>query len=73
MPPVPDAQKPDMVCWVQMPSADQSVPVVSMAPPSPPMVLRLTASASMWKFCTWQDVSSNSAASGVLLGTGTSR
>ena len=56
-----------------MPSASQPVPVVSIAPPSPPMVLRLTALASMWKFRTVHEVRSNSAASGVLLGTGTSR
>ncbi len=73
VPPVPEAQKPDMVCWVQMPSASQFVPVVSMAPPSPPTVLRLTALASMWKSRTVQDVRSNRAASGVVLGTGTSR
>ncbi|MFG2257895.1 MULTISPECIES: hypothetical protein [Streptomyces] len=72
-PPVPEAQRPDMVCWVQMPSASQSAPVVSIAPPSPPMVLRLTALASMWKLRTVQEVRSNSAAGGVLLGTGTSR
>lgn len=73
MPPVPEAQNPDMVCWLQMPLADQLVPVVSIAPPSPPMVLRLTELASMWKSRTVQEVTENSAASGVELGTGTSR
>jgi hypothetical protein len=34
-----------MVRWVQMPSASQPVPVVSIAPSSPPMALRLTALA----------------------------
>jgi len=35
MPPVPEAQKPDIVCWVQMLSATQLVPVVSIPPPEP--------------------------------------
>src|SRR5437899_6912729 len=72
VPPVPDAQNPDIVCWVQMPLATQLVPLVSIAPPSPPTVLRLGALASMWKFCTVHEVSSNTAPSGVLLGSGTS-
>ena len=50
VPPVPEAQKPDSVCWLQMLSATQLVPVVSIAPPAPSTVARLVALESRWKF-----------------------
>src|SRR5438045_3927065 len=56
LPPVPDAQKPDIVCCDQMLSATQLVPVVSMAPPQPSCVARLVALASSAKYRTAHDV-----------------
>src|SRR5258706_7382060 len=72
-PPVPEAQKPDRVCWVQMSSATQLVPVVSIAPPAPSELARLSALESTWKSFTVVDVSWNTAPSGVGLGSGTAR
>src|SRR5580704_12147870 len=73
VPPLPDAQNPDSACFVQMVSATQLVPVVSIAPPQPSMVARLVAFASVAKFCTVHDVTLKVAASPTLLGRGTSR
>src|ERR1700723_1901794 len=71
VPPLPEAHTLDSTCWTHMPSMSQLVPVVSSAPPPPSE--RLMASASMWKFSSWQEVHWNAAPSGVLLGSGTSR
>src|SRR5690242_14168631 len=71
VPPVPDAQKPDSVCWVQILSATQLVPLVSIAPPAPPGTSRLMALESRWKFSTVHEVTEKMAPSGVLLGSGT--
>src|SRR5712671_1373294 len=70
VPPVPDAQKPDIVCWVQMLSASQLLPVVSMAPPQPSTVARLVAFASRAKFRTVQEVRLKIAPRGLALGSG---
>src|ERR1700722_16150167 len=68
VPPVPEAQKPDSTCWCHMPSASQLVPVVSIAPPSPSFVPRLSAFESTWKFLTVQEVTENTAARPTLFG-----
>src|SRR5690242_17610783 len=73
VPPVPDAHQPDSLCWFQMWLATQFVPDVSIAPPPPSTISRLVELESVWKSCTVHDVSSNVAASGVLLGSGTWR
>src|SRR5882762_7763969 len=73
VPPVPDAQKPDSTCWLQMLSASQLVPVVSIAPPSPSTVSRLVALESRWKFLTVHEVTEKIAAKPFALGRGTSR
>src|SRR5258705_5467498 len=73
VPPVPEAQNPDSVCCVQMSSATQLVPVVSIAPPAPSTVARLVALESMWRSLTVHDVTWNTAPSGVLFGSGTAR
>src|SRR5580693_8958237 len=73
VPPVPDAQKPDSVCCVQMLSANQLVPVVSIAPPAPSTDALLIAFASSAKFRTVHDVTLNVAARAVELGSGTLR
>src|SRR5580658_7110285 len=72
-PPVPDAQKPDSLCCVQMLSATQLVPVVSMAPPAPSTDALLMALASVAKLRTVQEVTLNVAASPTVLGSGTLR
>jgi hypothetical protein len=41
LPPVPDAQKPDSTCWLQMLLATQFVPLVSIAPPPASTISRL--------------------------------
>src|SRR5258707_3546361 len=63
-PPFPDAQKPDIVCWVQMLSASQLFPLVSIAPPQPSTTARLGAFASSAKLRTVQAVTLNIATSG---------
>src|SRR5271155_5289286 len=73
IPPVPEAQNPDSLCWVQMLSATQLVPVVSMAPPAPSTDALLMALASVAKLRTVQDVTLNVAASPTELGRGTFR
>src|SRR4051794_39933085 len=73
VPPVPDAQNPDNVCWVQIPSAIQFDPVVSIVPPAPSADARLVAFESAWKFCTVHEVTLKRAGSGVPFGSGTSR
>src|SRR4051812_12326953 len=70
VPPVPDAQKPDMVCWVQIPSASQLLPLVSIAPPQPSTTALLVALASKAKFRTVQEVRLNMAPNGEGLGSG---
>src|SRR3954452_20867805 len=72
-PPVPEAHQPDSECWFQMWLATQFVPEVSIAPPPPSTISRLVEFESVWKSCTVHDVSSNVAASGVELGSGTWR
>src|ERR1700722_6633532 len=62
-PDTPDAQKPDSVCCVQIPSADQPVPVVSIAPPAPSTESRLVAFESIAKFRTWHESTLKTAAS----------
>src|SRR5690349_5139847 len=61
VPPVPEAQNPDRTCWLQTPSATQSVPVVSMAPPAPSTLARLVALESRWRFWTVHEVRLNRA------------
>jgi hypothetical protein len=73
VPPVPDAQNPDSVCWVQIPSATQFDPVMSMEPPAPSTDARLVAFESTWRFWTVHEVRLNRAGRGVLFGSGTSR
>src|ERR1700754_197501 len=73
VPPVPEAQKPDSVCWVQIPSATQFVPVTSIEPPAPSMVARLVALESTCRFWIVVEVRPHNAGSGVLFGSGTSR
>src|SRR6266481_4674723 len=69
-PPFPDAQNPDIVCCVQMLSASQLFPVVSIAPPQPSTTARLVALASSAKFRTLQEVTLKMAPSGFALGSG---
>src|ERR1051326_2437412 len=69
-PPFPEAQNPDMVCSVQILSASQLFPVVSIAPPHPSTTARLVASASSAKLRTVQDVTLKIAPSGFALGSG---
>src|SRR5438046_1319576 len=64
-PPFPEAQNPDMACCVQMLSASQLFPVVSMAPPQPSTTARLGALASRAKFRTVQEVRLKMAPSGL--------
>src|SRR5260221_10317851 len=73
VPPVPEAQKPDIVCWVQMLSASQLLPLVSIPPPQPSADARLLAFASRAKFRTVHEVTLNMAPNGVELGSGTLR
>src|SRR6266511_695288 len=73
VPPVPEAQNPDRTCWLQMLSATQLVPVVSIAPPAPPEVSRLVALASRWKFSTVHEVTEKMAPRPELFGSGTAR
>src|SRR5688572_23181352 len=70
LPPVPEAQKPDIVCLVHMFSANQLFPVVSIAPPQPSATVRLLAFESTAKFRTVHEIKLKIAPSGFGLGSG---
>src|SRR5258708_24418365 len=73
VPPVPEAQKPESVCCVQMPSATQLVPVLSIPPPAPSTEARLSAFESSAKFRTRHELRLKIAPRGTALGRATLR
>src|SRR5882757_4549543 len=73
IPLIPDAQKPELACWIQKFSINQLAPPMSTPPPSPSTVARLGAFASSDIFLAVHDVMDIMAANGVALGSGTFR